>query len=117
MPCNRVSSAGLLTFIGPDKELKKIRCNLARYISKLAALKSTCPGEVLIEPQCKVEVEEASSLLGSSKSNSVAHCSTSEISSATIDLSNNGYVATSSTEERDVWVRYGKLMLIKQQSN
>ena len=100
-----------LAFIGPDKELENIRCNLARDISKLAALKSTCPGEVLTEPQCKVEVEEASSLLGSSKSNSVAHCSTSEISSATIDLSNNEDVATSSTEERDVWVRHGKLTL------
>ena len=65
----------------------------------------------MTEPQCKVEVEEASSLLGSSKSNSVAHCTTSEISSATIDLSNNEDVATSSTEERDVWVTHGKLTL------
>ena len=68
-----------------------------------------------------MEVKEAPSLLGSSKSNSVAHFSTSEISSVTIDLSNNKDVATSSTEDltHAVWVRHGKLtfksLLIKQQ--
>ena len=79
----------------------------------------------MTEPQCKVEVKEAPSLLGSSKSNSVAHFSTSEISSLTIDLSNIEDVVTSRSSTEDlthaVWVRHGKLtfksLLIKQQSN
>jgi len=65
-----------LTFAGPGKELKKIHCNLARDLSKLAALQMTpCTKEIALE--CKVE--EAPSI------NSVAH---DNISMA-IDLRND----------------------------
>ena len=96
-----------LTFIGIGKELKKIRCNLARDLCKLAALKASCTEEMSTGLVCKVEDSEAPSC---SSSNSVAQDSTSVISRATIDLRDNADIATTNDKDwtGDVWVMHGK---------